>query len=248
VTRYRVLIVDDEPPARANVARLLSGDPRFEVVGEAVDGVDALEQIRERSPDLVVLDVQMPGLDGFDVLRAAGRPRAFVVVFSTAYERHAVRAFDLHAVDYLLKPYAAPRFHRALDRAHARLRAGMRSDADLERLEASLPPKIVVKTDEGWVSVLPSQVFRVSAAGKYVVLTTGTGRHVVRESLSGFQRRLPASSFVRVHRGEIVNVDEVERVEPGSHGDGRLVLADGAEVPLSRTYRAHFLERFRPLR
>lgn len=247
----RVLVVEDERPARANILRLLASAPRFEVVGEAVDGLDALRKIESLCPDLVVLDVQIPGIDGFEVLEAAGDERDFAVIFSTAHDAYALRAFDAHAVDYLLKPYDADRFYRALEKAHAQLSAEPHASRRLAGLARHVAgekgrERIVLKTEDGWLAFAFEDILRISAAGKYVVVSTTASRNVVRESLSAIATRLDPARFVRVHRSDIVRVDAVARLEPAAHGDGVLVLRDGTTAVLSRTYRRDFLARFRP--
>ena len=233
----RVLIADDERPARAKVKRLLAEDPRFELVGEARDGVEAMRSIGELRPDLVILDVEMPGLDGFEMLEALRSKRDFVVIFSTAHDQHALRAFDAHALDYLLKPYDGPRFHAALEKA-ARQIEGRR------RASAPSPRKIIVKTEEGLVTIAEEAIDRVSASGKHVVLFTKEGECRIRQTLGAISSKLDGARFVRVHRGEIVRVDAVTRYEPGLRGDGVLTLSDGTAVVLSRSFRHEFLNRF----
>lgn len=249
----RALVVDDEAPARAKVKRLLAADARFQVVGEAADGHEALAQVTALKPDLLVLDIQMPGLTGFEVLESLGPEACPAVVFSTAYDAFALKAFDTHAVDYLLKPYDAERFGKALDKVYARL-AG--AHADTRRLEALLADvaaarsterpleRLVVKVGEAWVPLRLESVLRLSSEDKYVRLHTQDGEHLVRQSLRVLEQRLDPSRFVRVHRGDIVNLDAVARLEPWTHGDGILVLKNGGTVVLSRTYRQDFLARW----
>jgi two-component system, LytTR family, response regulator len=231
--RFRVLVVDDEPPARATAIRFLADDARFELVGEARDGIEAVEEIERVTPDLLVLDIQMPGRDGFGVLAAgpaAGLQRRMAVIFATAHADYAVPAFEADAIDYVCKPFARPRFARALDKA---ARALARPDRAL-----------VLRTVDGLVSVREHEVVQVSAAGKHVVVVTQTGRHVLRDTLGAVEARLSPDRFVRVHRSEIVNLAHVERLDGTTHGDGVLVLRNGSAVVLSRTCRARFLERF----
>lgn len=237
MTAFRVLIVDDEAPARAKLERFLQDDPRFELVGEARDGTEALAQVEALRPDLLVLDVQMPGQTGFEVLEALGPDACPYVVFSTAYEQFAVKAFDADAVDYLLKPWDAERFRRALDRAFERLTTRAR--------EAAVPlERLLVKSGDSWVPLKLERVLRLSAEDKYVRVHTEDGEHLVRQSLKTLEERLDPAKFIRVHRSEIVNLDAVARLEPWSHGDGILVLHGGATVVLSRTYREAFLRRW----
>ena len=250
--RFGVLVVDDEAPARAKVKRLLADDPRFLLAGEAADGPEALARIGALRPDLLVLDVQMPGLTGFEVLEALGPEDAPAVIFSTAYDAFALKAFEAHAVDYLLKPYDAGRFGKALDKAHALLMGGQsgagRLQALLEDLSRATPARplerLVVKVGEAWVPLRLDTVWRLSSEDKYVRLYTDQGEHLVRQSLRALEARLDPSRFVRVHRGDIVSLEAVARLEPWTHGDGILVLKNGTSVVLSRTWREAFLQRW----
>ncbi len=235
--KFRVLITDDEPPARAKLRRLLASDERFCVVGEARDGVEAVEAIRELGPDLVFLDIRMPGLGGFEVLAALGECADIGVIFSTAHEEHAVRAFDVRALDYLLKPYDGARFRSALDRAAEHL-GRMKASSGAEG-------RLVFKMEDGWHALPMQSVSRVSAAGKEVLLSTTEGVLRVRQSLTAVASKLDDARFVRVHRSEIVRVDAVVRYEPIARGDGLLTLVDGSAVVLSRTQRQEFFRRFR---
>jgi two-component system LytT family response regulator len=245
MTRFRVLAADDEAPARAKVKRLLADDPRFTLVGEAADGTEALARVESLRPDLLLLDVQMPGLTGFEVLEALGVEGAPAVIFSTAYDTFALQAFEAHAVDYLLKPYDADRFRRALDKAHALLVGGRTEAGGLQALlEARKLERLVVKVGEAWVPLKLDAVWRLSSEDKYVRLYTGQGEHLVRQSLRALEERLDPTRFVRVHRGDIVNLDAVARLEPWTHGDGILILKDGSTVVLSRTWREGFLQRW----
>jgi two-component system LytT family response regulator len=241
----RVLIVDDERPARAKMARLLATDDRFSVVGEASDGARALSAIEELRPDLVLLDVQMPGVGGFEVLEAIGPSPEFAVVFSTAYDQHAIAAFDAHAVDYLLKPYDAARFRLALDRAFARISAGStQALGDLVTRGRATRDRIVLRTAQGWIQVRVESITRITAAGKHVWVVHEGGRDQVRCGLKALAERLGSDRFVQVHRSEIVNLDGVLRLEPWTHGDGIIVMRDGSSVVLSRTHRSAFVAAF----
>jgi two-component system LytT family response regulator len=242
---YRVLIVDDEAPARTKVRRLLAADARFELAGEAADGVAAVAQVEGVRPDLLILDVQMPGLTGFDVIEALGADRCPKVVFSTAFDHYAIAAFDAAAIDYLLKPYDAARFRQALDRAHVQL-AGGRGDTELLRgLVAGRPlERLLVKSGEAWLPLRLDRVTRLRAEDKYVRVYSDSAEHLVRQSLKQLELRVDPVRFVRVHRSEIVALDAVVRMEPWTHGDAQLVLVDGTSVVLSRSYREPFLERW----
>jgi two-component system LytT family response regulator len=251
--RYSVLVVDDEAPARAKLKRLLADDARFTLLGEAADGEQAVARIESLRPDLLLLDVQMPGLTGFEVLETLGAESCPQVIFSTAYDQFALKAFDAHAVDYLLKPYDAERFRKALDKAWAQLEAGraepQQVQALLSGLEQSGPPerpleRLLVKVGEAWIALRVDRVRRFSAEDKYVRVFSDQGQHLVRQTLKSLETRLDPRRFVRVHRSELVQLEAVVRLEPWSHGDGLLVLADGSSVVLSRTFREAFLERW----
>ncbi|MFP2910270.1 LytR/AlgR family response regulator transcription factor [Pyxidicoccus sp. 3LFB2] len=250
--RFSVLVVDDEAPARAKVKRLLADDARFLLAGEASDGTEALARVSALRPDLLVLDVQMPGLTGFEVLEALGPEDCPAVIFSTAYDAFALRAFDAHAVDYLLKPYDAERFGKALDKAHALLIGGQpetgRLQSLLEDLSRATPARplerLVVKVGEAWVPLRLDTVWRLSSEDKYVRLYTDGGEHLVRQSLRALEEKLDPARFVRVHRGDIVHLDAVAKLEPWTHGDGILVLKNGTTVVLSRTWREAFLQKW----
>lgn len=237
----RVLVAEDEVPARAKLRRFLAADPRFDLVGEAEDGLRAVALVRELKPDLLVLDIQMPGLTGFEVLEALGGARP-LVVFSTAFDRFALEAFEAAAVDYLLKPYDGPRFRRALDRALA-LREGQ--GGPLRALLHRVPLERLLVEGERGLEALPLRaILRLEADGKLVRVHTDRGPFELRKALRDLESRLPAHRFCRVHRGAVVALEAVVRLEPWDHGDGLLVLRDGSHCVLSRTHRAEFLARW----
>lgn len=245
--RLKLLIVDDERPAREKVARLVAEDARFVVVGQAADGIQALKQLEQLTPDVVILDITMPAIGGFEVLRAWGEPRQFDVIFSTASDAHAVLAFEENAIDYLLKPYDGARMRRALGRVYERRIQGGLGPAWGELLSspgAGRAQRIVVRTEEGWIGIEQTKISRVSAADKYVSLRVDGQSHIVRSSLKALEQRLDPSAFVRVHRSEIVQVHAVQALSPFGHGDGLLLMKDGESVILSRTYRQQFLALF----
>ena len=252
--KLKVLIVDDERPARAKVRRFVSADPDVGPIFEASDGVRAVDLIRDESPDLVFLDVQMPGLDGFGVVEAVGPDDLPYVVFVTAFDEYAVRAFDVHAVDYVMKPFDAARLERALGRAKAGIarRSDGRDAGALERLLGDLrrdrPERLDRLLVQGWNRsvLLPlSRVDRLESARNYVVLHAGQETFRVRSTLDRLEQRLDPRRFVRVSRTAMVNLDRVAELKPWSHGDWVVVLANGAQLRLTRTFRDR-LERFDP--
>ena len=246
----RVVIVDDEPPARARLRRFLKAQADIEVVAECGDGAAAVHAIELLRPDLVFLDVQMPELDGFEVLGALEVARLPAVIFVTAFDKYALRAFEVHALDYVVKPVDAERFARAL--AHARQRLIERRSTDggvpsLIRQLARERPHLahILVRSEGRVKVIDvGDVDWLSAADNYVTLHVGRQEYLVRDTLSALEERLVANDFVRVHRSSIVRLDRISELVPDLHGDYRIMLKNGAVVPMSRTYRARIEDRF----
>jgi len=239
----RALVVDDEPLARERIRMLLEDESDIELIGECRDGAEAVRAIDEEGPDLVFLDVQMPEVDGFEVLEVIGPGRAPVVVFVTAYDEYAIRAFDVHALDYLLKPFDGERFRQAIGRARASIRA--KADVDREKLAALLGDlrderryleRIVVKTAGRVVFLAIDEIDWIGGAGNYVELHAGERKHLVRDTMKAIESKLDPDKFVRVHRSHIVNMDRVKSMEPWFHGEYVLILEDGTELQSSRTY------------
>lgn len=243
MTPLRVLIADDERPARAKLRRLLASREEIGPVFEAATGAAALERIREERPDLVFLDIQMPGLTGIDVLRALPPEVAPHVIFVTAYDQYAVDAFDLAAVDYLLKPYDRERFERALGRARDALGSRQRHE-DLERALRVLtqgrpePAERLMVEESGRTVFVPVRdIERLEAERNYVLLHVPPQRHRMRGTIAAIERRLDPRRFLRVGRGLVVNVDCIVEMTPAGHGDADVRLRSGALVRLSRRYR-----------
>lgn len=240
----RVVIVDDEAPARRRLRTLLAREPDIEVVGECRDGPSAIDAVREHRPDLLFLDVQMPEMDGFEVLAEIGVDAVPVVVFVTAYERHALGAFDSGAVDYLLKPFTNARFTRSLTRARSLLRRDEDRSASRMQLEAVLAAtvgrrgaaRIPLKVD-GKVQLLEvSAIDRIEAARNYVRVFAGGRSYLVRESLKQMTARLEPHGFVRLHQSHLVNLDRIMELHPWSHGEYIVILRSGTRLNSSRTY------------
>ena len=235
----RLLIVDDEAPARAKLRKLLGGERDVEVVGEAADGEEAVERIRALRPDAVFLDIRMPKLDGFEVVEAIGVEAMPLVVFVTAYDEHAVRAFEVHAFDYLLKPFAAPRFRRALERLRRQL--ADRGDFAV-RLRELLPryvERLLVRKDEDREVLLPVEKIDVIRAERNSVrIVTSEGEYIRRVPISELAERLDPDRFLRINRSEIVRLDAIRELQPWFHGDRRIVMRDGRTLMWSRRYRA----------
>ena len=243
--RIRTLIVDDEPPARTKVARILSGRDDVEVVGEAGDGREAVERIRALEPDLVILDVQMPGKTGFDVLASLLPEETPHVVFATAYDEHALQAFDVAAVDYLLKPFNEERLYRAIDRVKERRSRGTEpSGAMAELLEVlrgkggvQYMDRLLVDSRGRRLVLMATEVRSLRAEGNYVSVHVEGRSYLCRGTLASYEERLDPRRFVRVHRSVLVNVDRIRELKPIARGDQLLILDDGSEVRMSRHFR-----------
>jgi two-component system LytT family response regulator len=238
----RVLIADDEPAALQGLARRLAATPGVRVVATCANGVDALEHIRATQPDAAFLDVAMPGLSGLDVVRAltpAERPH---IVFVTAYERFAIQAFDLYAVDYLLKPFARERLAAAVARLHERQGRAPANEAMDDFLNASTDRLVVRDGDR--VLVIPAhEIDWCEAEDNYVRIHAGPRRHLVRMTMQRLAEQLPRAMFARIHRSAIVNLERVRECAPLGGGEYRVTLANGVRLVVSRTYRAAVLDQ-----
>jgi two-component system, LytTR family, response regulator len=243
---YSVIIIDDEPPARAKLARFVSDLADFRLVGEAATVDEGIEAVRASVPDVVFLDIQLGTRSGFDVidgLRSIGAP---LIVFTTAYSEYAVRAFEVQAVDYLLKPFDRDRFMRSIERVRDLLVEPDRSDLEerVRRLLAGIPGRpaatrqILVRDSERAFFLPVDDIERVSAAGNYVEVHAGGKGHLVRESLTSFIAQLDPEEFIRVHRSHVVRLSFIAELRPMFHGDYELVLRDGQTLALSRRYKA----------
>jgi two-component system LytT family response regulator len=250
VTKTRVLVADDEPLARERLRMLLEREPGMQVIGECGDGAEAIAAIRQLQPDLVFLDVQMPGATGFDVIEAIGPARMPAVVFVTAYDRYALRAFDVRALDYLLKPFDRERFQQALGRARQLLQR--ESSGDLERRLLALvqdlkePPRVdrfVVKSGGRVYFVRTSEIDWVEAAGNYVKLHVGREAHLLRETMTAIEGQLDPEIFFRIHRCHIVNIERVQELQPWFNGEYVACLRTGERLTLSRGYREKLQQR-----
>ncbi len=258
--RIRVLVVDDEPLAREGLQLLLNADPEVETVGFCSDGQMAIDTIRTQRPDVVFLDVQMPRLDGFETLAAIPPSERPVVVFVTAYHQHAVRAFEVSALDYLLKPFSNARFSAALQRAKETVR---RSDQaylakqvetlleHVKRLQPTPTPapaapsvdvdladRVVIKVEGAMHFVNARDILWVEAQGDFVKVHTVDKTQLVRETLQSIEQRLDSERFLRIHRSFIVNIAHVRRVESALYGDYAVFMSNDTKLRLSRSYRA----------
>lgn len=253
----RALIVDDEPLARRGIRQLLDREPDVTVIAETRNGRDALRTLRTLNPDLVFLDVQMPEIDGFGVLRAHGPERMPAVIFVTAYDAFAVRAFDAHAVDYLVKPLREARFAEAVQRVRERMRSNdavalsrqlsallATSDATKSELKPA-SNRIVVPTSTGELLLDAAEIDWIEADDYYAAVHTGGRRHLIRESLASLETRLDSAQFVRAHRSAIVNLERVRELRTEGAGECAIVLRNGTRVPVSRRRREQVSELVR---
>ena len=234
LAKIRTMVVDDEPLARTNLTVLLRRDPQIAIVGECGSGVTAPDEIRRANPDLLFLDIQMPECDGFDVLALLGRHVPPAVVFVTAYDQYALRAFEAGALDYLLKPFDTARFERALDRAKQKI-AGGSGSPKLQRL--------VIKSAGEVAFVNLSEIDWIEAADYYAALHVGAKTHLLRRSMAELEQDLDPEIFCRIHRSTIVNLKRVQGLKLDEDGDYRAKIQDGTELRLSRRYRKHVQSR-----
>jgi two-component system LytT family response regulator len=249
MSQIRAVIVDDEPLARRGVRQLLAAHDDFEVVAEARNGREAITAVTRLRPDLVFLDVQMPELDGFAVLKEIGPAHMPMVIFVTAYDDFAVRAFEAHAVDYLVKPIQEMRFVEAINRARQQLRSS-EALALSKKLSALLQTherqRLVVPTSTGDLLLDADEIDWIEADDYYAAVHVGNKRHLIRESLSSLDGRLDSTRFVRAHRSAIVNIDRVREVR-NEAGETMLVLRNGARVPVSRRRREQVSQKIKRL-
>ena len=243
-TKIRTLIVDDEALARDRMQSLLELQPDVEIVGICDDGISALETIEKLQPDLVFLDVQMPGMDGFEVVENLDAQTTPDIVFVTAHDGHAIRAFEIHALDFLLKPFDQTRFEKTLDRARSRLRNRQSTTIDshlvslLQELrdERKYPERLIVKSSGRVFFVRTEEIDWVEASGNYVKVHTKTDAHLLRESMKNMESKLDPKTFVRIHRSAIVNIDRIKELEPWFHGEYIVIMRDGTRLTASRVF------------
>jgi len=246
-----VLLSDDEALARERLRSMLEAEPDLEVVAECGDGKSAISTIKKEKPDLVFLDIQMPEVDGFGVVSALRNGHMPLTIFVTAYDRYAMKAFEVHALDYLLKPVAKERLSEALDHARTQLQhpaegmfqrrvLDMLSDLDSRQ---NAPQRIVIKADGEIVCLKPQEIDWAESAGNYVCLHVGPATHILRETITSLETRLGHQQFLRVHRSTLVNVDRIKTLRPSLYGDYSILLRDGTKLTLSRGFRENVLKR-----
>lgn len=241
----RAVIVDDEPLGRTVIREMLRRDPDFAVVGECANGHEAINVIQDERPDLIFLDVQMPEIDGFEVLAALRDDQLPMVIFVTAYDQYAVSAFEVHAVDYLLKPFDRERFGKALQRAKAQLQREHPTDVsqrilallEEQRVKPKYLERLVIKTNGRIFFLKTEEIDWISAEGNYVNLHVKKDSYLLRETISNLEAQLDPQHFARIHRSQIVNLDRIRELRHWSHGEYQVILHSGEELMLSRSYR-----------
>ncbi len=251
--KIKTLVVDDEPLARERLAGLLASQPDIEIVAECRDGEEAVTAVIDHAPDLVFLDVQMPQMNGFEVIEAVGGDRMPPVIFVTAYDQHALRAFEVRALDYLLKPFDRERFNEALQRARRQIERaetgdlGRRLLALVKDLRRDQPraERLVVKSGGRLFFLRTDEIDWVEAAGNYVRVHVGTTSHLMRETMTAIEGRLDPEKFFRIHRCRIVNMERIQELQPWLNGEYAVLLRTGTRLTLSRGYREKLQDRLR---
>jgi two-component system LytT family response regulator len=254
------LIIDDEPLARRNVRLLLEKDPQIEILDECRNGQEAVKAIEALSPDLIFLDIQMPEMDGFDVLARVGPEQIQAIIFVTAFDQYALKAFDVHALDYLLKPFDDERFAHALERAKSQIEAreidrlskrllalleDRQSERKGSRQRTDYLTRLMIKISGRVVLLKVDEIDFIEADGNYAKLHVGRKAHLLRERMHDLEGRLDPAKFVRIHRSVIVNLDRIKEMHPHFNGDYIVVLEDGRKLRLSRTRRENLEARLR---
>jgi two-component system, LytTR family, response regulator len=251
MSKIRAMVVDDEPIARERIVGLLQQEADIELVGECGDGLQAIAAIQSQHPDLVFLDVQMPACDGFGVIEQVGADRMPAVVFVTAYDEFALRAFEVHAIDYLMKPFGRDRFLQTLQHAREHIERHRAGDLGKRLLalvhdlkpEPQKPERLVIKSAGRVFFLRTEQIDWVEAAGNYVRLHLEGESHLFRETMNNMEARLDGRRFVRIHRSRLVNTDRIKELQPWFNGEYVVVLQNGTRLTLSRGYREKLQER-----
>jgi two-component system LytT family response regulator len=243
----RLLIVDDEPLARDRIREMVKDDPEVQVIAEARNGLEAIRSVSAYEPDIVFLDIQMPDMDGFEVLKNLTVEPLPFIIFVTAYDQYALRAFDVHALDYLMKPFDRERFARALRHAKDQMKRPVDEQRDgkimalLEEIKGSrYLERFSIKTGEKVLFVRSEEVDSIEAEGNYVRLNVAGTSYMLRETINSVESKIDPRTFVRIHRSTIVNINRVKELQAWARGEYRVVLLNGTCYTLSRGYREHF--------
>jgi two-component system, LytTR family, response regulator len=250
--KIRTLIVDDEPLARERIRRMLTDVSDVEIIGEAESGKEAVAFINEKKPELIILDIQIPEMNGFEVLQSVGAENVRAVIFVTAYDHYAIQAFEIHALDYLLKPFGEERLQHALERAREQLDNSRVQKIDEQLIslldslkhEKKYAERILVKSGGHVYFLSVGEIDWIEAAGNYVKLHVGRESHLLRETMQAMEARLNPQQFLRIHRSTLVNINRIKELYPLFSGDYNVILKTGVELTLSRNYRDRLLELF----
>ncbi|MCP4724955.1 MAG: response regulator transcription factor [bacterium] len=246
----RSLIVDDEIAAREIIKNYLSDDDNFEVIGESSNGIDAIRQIVEKKPDLVFLDIQMPEMDGFEVIETIGMEDLPHIVFVTAFDQYAIKAFEINAIDYLLKPFDRNRFLSAVNRTKEHLLSKKTIENQLSNLlsnikrESHYLSKIMVKTGGRVYFLKADNIKWIEAASNYIKIFSGKESYLVKDTLSNFEKNINPNQFVRIHRSCIININFIQEIQPWDKNNHLVILEDGKELKLSRNYKDKIFDLF----
>ena len=235
----RVLIVDDEPVARRGIRRLLENEPDVEIAGEASSGTAAVDAIRSLKPDLVFLDIQMPEMDGIEVVETVGTRSMPAVIFVTAYDKYAIEAFDMNAADYVLKPVDPERFQRALDRARSRRSSDLetRLARVVDAMRPQAPERLVIRSAGKIQFVDVADIDWITAEDNYVRIHAAGKSYLMRETVTGIEQRLDPRTFIRIRRSTIIRIDRIHEIRPLLNGTYEILLRDGTRVVSARRYR-----------
>jgi len=245
----KILIVDDEAPARKKIRSYLKNEKAIASIEEAENGIEAVQKINGQKPDLVFLDIQMPGMTGFEVIETIGIDDMPVVVFVTAYDQYAIDAFEVQAIDYLLKPFDQDRFQKSFNRALEQIELKKNNVAILKNLLNEIDKgrtyldRIMVNEGSRYFFAPTNKIMYISAEEKYVNLHTEKDRYLIRETMSNLERQLDPNKFKRIHRSYIVNIDFIKEMQPWSHGDYVVILKNGTKLTLSRRFRDQLFGR-----
>jgi two-component system, LytTR family, response regulator len=246
----KVIIIDDELPARKKIRTFLTDQATIEIIGEASNGLEAVNLIEQLQPDLIFLDIQMPGLTGFEVLQALDETLMPAVIFTTAYDEYAVKAFEVNALDYLLKPFDEERFQKALERINKQNRQYNQyqqlTNLLLElKKQPNYSQRLLIKTSGKIIFIKTDEIDWIEAEEKYVQIHVGKDKYLYRETMNALEQQLNPEIFARIHRSYIVRIDFIKELVPWSHGDYLLILQDKTELNLGRNYRDKFLNNYK---
>lgn len=245
----KVLVADDEQPARNKIISFLKIEKEVDLILEALDGVETINQIKNEKPDIVFLDIQMPGLNGFEVIEKIGVEKMPPVVFVTAYDQFAINAFDVNAVDYLLKPFDKERFLKSFNRVTEKIKLKKGKSDELEpvlkevKKERKILERFLINVGSKYFFVAVGEILFISSAEKYVELHTAKGKYLIRDTMNNVEESLDPEMFVRIHRSYIVNIEQIKEMQPCSHGDYLVIIKNGDKIQMSRRFRDRLIHK-----